>query len=266
MSLLGWGLVTIHRLNAQSITAFEKAPEVFSGVHLGQVKWEGVERYSIVVGGLVSTIINDPLAGELADFYRKVWTPESEGTADPTDATERYVAWLGSLTEITVQPVPVTRFGLAANAALTNVPPPPPGRLITPVGPHPPGGPPNVYGHLPFQTTTRAKEIFWRFEAWPTSQRLLDVSGVPTIRPGTFASPRSELRFLPTGFSAVARNALPSFFPACFRYRLTPAAKTHILCGAVIPMYGQSGGGVEVMFDKGATNSISFSSTVVPPL
>jgi len=38
----------------------------------------------------------------------------------------------------------------------------------------------------------------------------------------TYASPSAELAFLNTGFAAVARNALPSFFPAVFRYELQP--------------------------------------------
>jgi hypothetical protein len=52
----------------------------------------------------------------------------------------------------------------------------------------------------------------------------------------------------------VSRMALPSFFPAMFRWRMNPDIGTSILCGAVVPMFGQSGSGVEACFDQGANN------------
>jgi hypothetical protein len=111
-------------------------------------------------------------------------------------------------------------------------------------------------------------DIFYRFEAWPASRRVTTGQG-GTIAIGTFASPSSELPFLPTGFAAVARNALPSFFPAVFRYELAPVPNAPVLCGAAVPMFGMSGGGVEVMFTENPTTQNRGAialPVVVPPL
>jgi hypothetical protein len=57
--------------------------------------------------------------------------------------------------------------------------------------------------------------------------------------------------------------ALPSFFPAIFRWRIQPVLGSSILCGAVVPMFGQSGGGVEVCFDQPAQNVGPIANPVV---
>ena len=64
----------------------------------------------------------------------------------------------------------------------------------------------------------------------------------------TFASPKLDASFINSGLGAVARYALPSLLPACWRYQLTPASGTTVYYGACVPQFGQSGGGVEVMF------------------
>jgi hypothetical protein len=60
--------------------------------------------------------------------------------------------------------------------------------------------------------------------------------------------------FTPTGLSAVGRFALPLLFPACWRYELTLPLGTRLFYGASVPLYGQSGGTVEVMFPDLFTN------------
>jgi hypothetical protein len=57
--------------------------------------------------------------------------------------------------------------------------------------------------------------------------------------------------------------ALPSFFPAMFRWRINPQFNTSILCGAVVPMFGQSGGGVEACFDQKASNDGPIANPVI---
>lgn len=139
--------------------------------------------------------------------------------------------------------------------------------LLGPVGrlPLPPPRPPYVYGHLQFHGTTEVDDIFYRYEPFPTSRRIHQ--STKTIDAATFAAPASEAPFTPTGFSAVARFALPSLFPARWRWELQPVAKTGIKCGASVPLYGQSGGGVEVMFvSKTQTRGAIANPTVLPAL
>jgi hypothetical protein len=57
------------------------------------------------------------------------------------------------------------------------------------------------------------------------------------VDPWTFAGPEAELKMIETGFAAVGRAALPSFFPHVFRWKLEPPPNTSMLCGAVVPMY-----------------------------
>ena len=80
------------------------------------------------------------------------------------------------------------------------------------------------------------------------------LQGARQVVPWTFASPSSEIPLVPTGFGAVGRFALPTFFPAVFRWEIQPDAGGSLLCGAVVPMWGQAGGGVEVCFDQLVSN------------
>ena len=66
---------------------------------------------------------------------------------------------------------------------------------------------------------------------------------------------------------AVARFALPNLMPACYRWELQPDSGTLIECGASVPLYGQSGGGVEVRFPKDTNNRCPIADPVIlPPL
>ncbi len=134
-----------------------------------------------------------------------------------------------------------------------------------PIGPFSQPPQPNfwTYGHLPFIGVTGTDEVFYRWEPWPISRRINQNSG--TVAAGTFTAPMSELQFMPTGFAAVARLALPGLLPACFRWELRPPSFTHTRCGASVPMYGQSGGGVEVAFQSGFRNVGPIANSVVLP-
>lgn len=130
---------------------------------------------------------------------------------------------------------------------------------LGPIAPLPPRlwRPSHVYGHLPFHGICSGKDVFYRFEPYPTSLRInpltLDVAA------DTYAAPASERPFTPTGLSAVARFALPSLLPAIYVWELTPPHGTRLDYGASVPLYGQSGGGVEVMFPMHFANSVPFS-------
>ena len=136
---------------------------------------------------------------------------------------------------------------------------------VTPIGPlpYPPPPPSVIYGHLPFKAKTLADTVIYRWEAYPTSKRIDLVA--KTIAKDTYAAPASEVPFAPTGFAAVARFALPNLMPACYRYELQPDANTDIECGASVPLYGQSGGGVEVKFVKQTNNRCAIANPVVLP-
>jgi hypothetical protein len=122
-----------------------------------------------------------------------------------------------------------------------------------------------IYGHLPFTGATQAGDVFYRCEHWPTSRRVL--RGTNDVLAGTYGFPASELNFVPTGFAAVGRYALPDLPPACRRYEITPPTGWTLQCGACVPLYGQAGGGVEVMFPKRFKNAVTIPPpTVLPPL
>jgi hypothetical protein len=122
-----------------------------------------------------------------------------------------------------------------------------------------------IYGHLPFTGTTQAGDVFYRCEHWATSRRVRHATN--DVLAGTYGFPASELPFVLTGFAAVGRYALPDLPPACQRYEIAPPSGYTLHCGAAVPLYGQAGGGVEVMFPTQFTNAAKLPpATVLPPL
>ena len=263
----------IFRLRSEQQEDFSAFPEIYQGVQVGLIKhrnWNGVS--CLVVSGLVAVVIEASLQNELQAFFSATWRPTSPAT---TSIIQRYENWLKQLDEPDHLVLIDAGRESVALAVSSGAPPPPPNR--TSVIPRPPGPPPAppappapppgtaVYGHLPFQSITEDREVFFRCEAWPTSRRV--IAATNTVVVDTYASPHAEVPFIPTGFAAVARTALPSFFPAVFRYEIKPPAATPILCGAVVPMFGQSGGGVEVCFTSQFTNIGPIAHPIVlPPL
>jgi len=124
---------------------------------------------------------------------------------------------------------------------------------------------PTPYGHLPFaRQTVTDHEHFVRYTLFQTDHRVM-ANGA--VLPGTFAAPASEERVVPNGFAAVGRFALPSLHPAIWRRDIVPPAATLYFCGAVVPMFGQAGGGAEVKFDRGAhAGSAHLRSAKIPEL
>jgi hypothetical protein len=257
----------IFRLGRRMQGAFAEAREMFANVQLGIVG----ETALLIIGCQVAIGFDEQTPSDLERFYRTTWGLQLlRGPMDTISLigiVERYDSWIRSLPEIDdVEPRMITREELTRFVA-SSFPPPPPNRpTLVPRYPPPPSLPQNFYGHLPFKTTTLEHEHFYRFEPWPNSRKIT-VGDPGTIAAETYASPSAELRFLNTGFAAVARNALPSFFPAVFRYELQPPPFTDIHCGAIIPNFGQSGGGVEVYFPAQVRNQGPIANPVViPPL
>jgi hypothetical protein len=141
------------------------------------------------------------------------------------------------------------------------------GFILIPPGylPPTPRRPTHIYGHLPFTGVAQVGDVFYRCEHWATSRRVRYTTN--DIVAGTYGFPISELSFVLTGFAAVGRYALPDLPPACRRYEITPPSGYTLQCGACVPLYGQAGGGVEVMFPKIFTNAVRLPPpTLLPPL
>jgi hypothetical protein len=218
-------------LRIKDVAAFDEAPEDAMGVQCG--KDSNGDPY-LVLGGQVALRMS-----ALDSAWDKTPVPpwlSPESLTTPVGPIEGWIPsftkWLAELDPSPVlKPVPLHSIIGLAVGSLPHVPQPPP---------YPPG----VYGHVPFPGTTHAGDEFCRYEAWPTSRRI-DAAHA-TVSLNTFAAPISEAQFIACGFGAVARFACPTILPGCFKWTFRLGAGTSVNCGAVIPLFGQSGGGVEV--------------------
>lgn len=95
--------------------------------------------------------------------------------------------------------------------------------------------------------------VFHRFSAFNPDRRVEPVTG--SFLPGTYAAPESEVPFVPTGFVAVGRFALPNNLPASYHYEIEAPVGTSVDFGTVAPAFGQSGGGVEAYFSNAVVNA-----------
>ena len=118
------------------------------------------------------------------------------------------------------------------------------------------GAGPAVLSALPSSlvkhVTLAGNRVFYRFSAFNPDRR---VNSNGDFLLGTYAAPESEVPFVPTGFLAVGRFALPNVLPASFRYEITAPPGTPVDFGTVAPAYGQAGGGVEAYFASGVRNA-----------
>ena len=101
--------------------------------------------------------------------------------------------------------------------------------------------------------TLGGPRVFHRFSAYNPDRRVDPVTG--SFLPGTYAAPESEVPFVPTGFLAVGRFALPNNLPASHHYETEASGGTSVDFGTVAPAFGQAGGGVEAYFAGGAVNA-----------
>lgn len=99
----------------------------------------------------------------------------------------------------------------------------------------------------------KADRAFHRFSAFSPDRRVDLKTG--SFLAGTYGAPASEVPFVPTGFVAVGRFALPINLPASHHYEIMAPAGTHVDFGTVAPAFGQSGGGVEAYFANAVTNA-----------
>ncbi len=94
--------------------------------------------------------------------------------------------------------------------------------------------------------------VFYRFSAFYPDRRINQKTG--DVLPGTYATTESEVPFVPSGFAAVGRFALPNNQPASYRYEIEAPKGVTVSFGTVAPAFGQAGGGVEAYFHDGFTN------------
>jgi hypothetical protein len=122
-----------------------------------------------------------------------------------------------------------------------------------------PGSPENFGLSSPYSVVTppdwairrQAPRAYYRFCAYYRDRRVDPVQG--SFLPGTYATTHSDMHFVPSGFAAVGRYALPN--PASARFVFQIVTYDHpSLMGTATPNFGQAGGGVEVFFANGASN------------
>lgn len=219
-------------------------PETAMGLQVVGGARDTYEDWVLAFGGRVGAFARELLPGgrerEPLDYLRESWLSPRAHHLEKSQQV-LFDEWLGRLGEIER---PLRRDRIVSFMEFK----------LFPIGPFPRPPQPDhwTYGHLPFICSTGPNDVYYRWEPWPTSNRIDQAAGV--IAPGTFTAPMSEIPFMPTGFSAVARLALPGLLPACFRWEVRPPPETLARCGASVPMFGQSGGGVEVAFQAGFHN------------
>jgi len=91
---------------------------------------------------------------------------------------------------------------------------------------------------------------YYRFSAFYKDKRV-DGKG---FKPGTYATTYNDLHFVPSGFAAVGRYALPNPASAKYVFQIITFDKPDLMATAT-PNYSQAGGGVEVYFKSGAKNA-----------
>jgi len=108
------------------------------------------------------------------------------------------------------------------------------------------------------KSETAAGTTYYRFSAFENDRRVNPKTGA--FLPGTYATTATDKPMAPSGFAAVGRYALPNVLPASFVFALSAVGSERIHIGTVAPAFGQSGGGVEVFFPLGGSNSAGYKA------
>jgi hypothetical protein len=241
-------------LRVSNPIVFDEAQEHCMDAHLASDSNQDAFPNYLVVGSRVAIQFNK-FAGAINEKYLgQQWL---RSTMDQHERISLFEKWLKQLPEapqlyLTKQSEFMEKFQFSNNHKTNDLMLAYTIHVLGPMGALPPR-PASIYGHLPFATKTDKQSVIYRWEAFPTSRRIKQTPSGGTIAANTYAAPASEMAFAPTGFSAVARFALPNLLPACFRWELQPVPCS-LECGASVPLYGQSGGGVEVKFTAPTTN------------
>ena len=92
---------------------------------------------------------------------------------------------------------------------------------------------------------------YYRYSPYYMDRRIHPQSG--NFLPGTYATTYPDMHFVPSGFAAVGRYALPNPASARFVFPIVTVDRPALM-GTATPNYGQAGGGVEVFFANGAAH------------
>jgi hypothetical protein len=243
----------IYKLRPEQIEGFANGPEVDMGIQVGL---DSGDSPLVVASGRIAIRYDGEFGDQLELYQEFVGLGRDSFRID--DYGSRLETWVNILPDCP----PITPMSAGpARTLLPFIHLGPRGPLLPPAW-----RPPYVYGHLPFHGRCGGQDIYYRYEQFSTSKRI-DLSSNQVTKPDTYATPASERDFTPTGLSAVGRFALPSLLPACWRYELTPMPGTRLFYGASVPLYGQSGGAVEVMFpDPFKNNGPIRAPTILPIL
>jgi hypothetical protein len=149
--------MTIAKLRSEDREKMDAEPEVAMNI---QIVKRGQE-YAVVVAGRIAITYDEAIISELNRLNEILQSPPEAPTAN---YGERLENWTENLqTSRPVTPVPV-------DEAFTVL-----GMIhLGPRSPLPrtPWRPSYVYGHLPFHGLASGNDIFYRYEAYPTSRRI----------------------------------------------------------------------------------------------
>lgn len=109
----------------------------------------------------------------------------------------------------------------------------------------------HVHGSPPFTGSSRNGERFVRYSAFQNDRRITPLGG---LVPGSFATSSHDAAHVSTALTVVGRYALPSIQAPRFRFDIVPPPLTDLYYGTVSPAFGQSGGGTEIEFWRGAAD------------
>lgn len=241
-------------LRVRRPAVFDAAPEWRMGLHLA-VGTD--ERAYLVIGGEVAVAVEE-IGTPIEPVERVAYLTSSWLRPECPRREELFEEWLDYL-----WPTPELRavggaeLGVPGSEAGLRVAPPAGTGTVDRLTPAPVNN-----GQLPFATRSQAGTVVYRWEPFPVSRRCR--AGGSEIAAASFAAPERERPFMPSGFAAASRLALPSLLPACFLYALEPAADSAIECGTAGPM---PEGGVRVRFPHATpTRAMIAAPTVLPPL
>ena len=108
---------------------------------------------------------------------------------------------------------------------------------------------------------TEAGDVFKRFSAYVNDFRITEKRG---LQPGTFATTAEDALHVHSGREAISRYALENKQSANKRFTITPLPNTRLQEGIVQPAYGETGGGVEVIFVDGTTDWTVSRPDIIP--
>jgi hypothetical protein len=189
--------MALMQLPSLAATEFARIPEIGMGFQIGRILGKSSTELLRVIGAAVAIKWDARASEQLEEVLRRPWMDPLRSRADQE---ENFLIWLHDLDDSPpIEPAP-TDIARAAAAFI----------LFGMVGPisSPPPSPVTVYGHLPFHGQTGPEDVYYRYEPFPVSRRIDQKKR--NIAADTYATPASELPFMPSGFSAVAFSPIPA--------------------------------------------------------